>query len=77
VNRGEGSLGALLTNDSLHNGLLETDRELRHLINDLYLNPQRYVRVSVFGRKEHRRMSEKELERLRMLINEELESRGE
>ncbi|MDG2426258.1 MAG: MlaD family protein [Flavobacteriales bacterium] len=77
VNRGEGSLGAMLTSDSLHNGLLETDRELRHLINDLYLNPQRYVRVSVFGRKEHRRMSEKELERLRMLIDEELESRGE
>lgn len=77
VNRGEGSLGALLNSDSLHNGLVETNRDLRHLINDLYLNPQRYIRVSVFGKKEHRKMSEKELERLRMLINEELEARDE
>lgn len=77
VNRGEGSLGALLNSDSLHDGLVETNRELRHLINDLYLNPQRYIRVSVFGKKEHRKMSEKELERLRMLIDEELDARAE
>ena len=45
------------------------------LLNDLYLNPQRYVRVSVFGGKEKRKLSEKELERLQRLIDAELDER--
>jgi len=77
LNNGEGSLGKLLQDDTLHNGLLATNKEVQNLINDLYLNPQRYVRVSVFGRKENRRMSEKELERLQRLIQNELEGRSE
>ena len=77
LNNGEGSLGKLLQDDTLHNGLLATNKEVQNLINDLYLNPQRYVRVSVFGRKENRRMSEKELERLQRLIQNELEGRAE
>ena len=44
-------------------------------MNDLYLNPQRYVRVSVFGGKEKRKLSEKELERLQRLIDAELDER--
>ena len=75
LNNGEGSLGALTQDDTLHNSLLATNREVQNLINDLYLNPQRYVRVSVFGRKESRKMSEKELERLQRLIQSELDER--
>lgn len=76
LNNGQGSLGMLLQDDTLHNGLLATNREVQNLINDLYLNPQRYIRVSVFGRKESRRMSEKELERLQRLIQTELDERA-
>lgn len=76
LNNGEGTLGALLQDDTLHNGLIATNREMQNLINDLYLNPQRYIRVSVFGRKESRKMSEKELERLQRLIQDELDDRA-
>ena len=75
LNAGEGSLGKLLQSDSLHAGLVATNKELQFLLNDLYLNPQRYVRVSVFGGKEKRKLSEKELERLQRLIDAELDER--
>ena len=77
LNNGKGTIGQLLQDDTLHNGLLATNREVQHLINDLYLNPQRYVRVSVFGRKENRKLSERELERLQRLIQEELDEHTE
>lgn len=76
LNAGEGSLGQLLKSDSLHDGLMATNKELQYLLNDLYLNPQRYVRVSVFGGKEKRKLSEKELERLQRLIDAELDERA-
>ena len=75
LNAGEGSLGKLLQSDSLHDGLVATNKELQFLLNDLYLNPQRYVRVSVFGGKEKRKLSEKELKRLQRLIDAELDER--
>ncbi|MDA0912735.1 MAG: MlaD family protein [Bacteroidetes bacterium] len=76
INNGEGSLAQLINSDSLHNGLIETNRELEFLINDLYMNPWRYVRVSVFGRKQDKALSEKELEKLREIIDEEIENRS-
>lgn len=75
LNAGEGSLGKLLKSDSLHDGLVATNKEMQYLINDLYLNPQRYVRVSVFGGREKRNWSKKELERLQRLIDAELDER--
>jgi len=53
--------------------LMATNQELQYLINDLYLNPWRYVRVSVFGKKQEKNLSKKELKRLRKLIQEELD----
>ena len=76
LNAGEGSLGQLLKSDSLHDGLIATNKELQYLLNDLYLNPQRYVRVSVFGGKEKRKLSDKELKRLQRLIDAELDERA-
>lgn len=75
VNAGEGSLGQLVNSDSLHVGLMETNAELQFLLNDLYLNPWRYVKVSVFGKKNEKKLSKKELERLRKLIDEQLDER--
>jgi len=76
INNGEGSLGQLVNSDSLHNGLMATNQELQYLINDLYLNPWRYVRVSVFGKKQEKAISKKELRTLRKIIDEEIEKRS-
>jgi phospholipid/cholesterol/gamma-HCH transport system substrate-binding protein len=51
INKGEGTLGLLINNDSLYNGLEKSSKDLDLLLEDLKLNPQRYVQVSVFGKK--------------------------
>ena len=52
VNRGEGSLGQLVNNDSLYFHLESSARDLDRLLIDLEKNPNRYVQVSVFGKKD-------------------------
>jgi phospholipid/cholesterol/gamma-HCH transport system substrate-binding protein len=74
VNSGEGTLGQLVHSDTLHSHLMATNDELQYLLNDLYLNPWRYVKISVFGKKDEKRLSKKETERLRKLIDEQLEA---
>ena len=69
-------MGQLVNSDSLHNGLMATNQELQYLINDLYLNPWRYVRVSVFSKKQEKAISKKELRTLRKIIDEEIEKRS-
>ncbi|MFM1931574.1 MAG: hypothetical protein RL226_877 [Bacteroidota bacterium] len=73
INTGQGSLGMLINNDTLHTSLLETNKEVQYLINDLYMNPWKYVHVSIFGKKPKEKFSRQELEQLRELIDEELE----
>ena len=51
VNKGEGSLGALLNNDKLYKNLEAAAYDLDQLMLDMRLNPERYVHFSVFGRK--------------------------
>lgn len=53
VNSGEGSLGKLVNNDSLYFELESASTELNQLLEDIKLNPKRYVRVSVFGGKDN------------------------
>lgn len=48
INRGEGSLGLLVNDDSLYINLENTSRELDLLLQDIRLNPKKYVRFSVF-----------------------------
>ena len=52
VNRGEGSLGQLATNDSLYNNLSSSSKNLDELLKDFKANPKKYLKVSVisFGR---------------------------
>ena len=48
---GKGSLGKLLKDESFYNNLSKTSKELELLLQDLRLNPTRYVNVSLFGKK--------------------------
>ncbi|MBN2746001.1 MAG: MCE family protein [Bacteroidales bacterium] len=50
INRGEGSLGMLVNNDTLYHELEAASHELNKLVEDIKLNPQRYLHFSVFGR---------------------------
>ncbi len=51
VNRGQGSLGKLTTNDSLYRNVNATTASLERLLTDLRENPKRYVHFSLFGKK--------------------------
>ncbi|MDG1262208.1 MAG: MlaD family protein [Flavobacteriales bacterium] len=75
INNGEGTLSQLINSDSLHTSLLETNKEVQYLINDLYMNPWRYVHVSIFGKKPKEKYSKRELRQLRQMIDEELNSK--
>jgi phospholipid/cholesterol/gamma-HCH transport system substrate-binding protein len=48
VNRGEGSLGMLVNNDTLYKNLESSSLQLNQLVEDIKLNPQRYLHFSVF-----------------------------
>lgn len=49
INSGNGSLALLLNNDSLYRNLQKSSQELELLIQDLRLNPHRYVHFSLIG----------------------------
>lgn len=48
INRGEGSLGMLVNDDSLYIELEKSSRELNLLLEDIRMNPKKYVKFSVF-----------------------------
>lgn len=52
VERGEGTLGQLVRNDSLYNSINKTIESLDVLIKDLKENPSKYINVTVFGKRE-------------------------
>lgn len=51
IQAGEGSLGKLTKDAEMYEYLTKTSRELSLLLQDLRLNPKRYINVSVFGKK--------------------------
>lgn len=48
---GKGTMGKLMKDDKLYTNFTKTSKELELLLQDLRLNPTRYVNVSLFGKK--------------------------
>lgn len=48
LNEGEGSAGKLLHNDTLYYEIERTAAEMNKLLEDIRLNPKRYVKISLF-----------------------------
>ena len=52
LEEGEGSLGKLITKEDLHQSLEQTNEQIQLLLEDMRLNPKRYVHFSLFGKKQ-------------------------
>lgn len=50
IRAGKGSLGKLINDPALYQSLNRSSRNLELLLQDLRLNPKRYVHISVFGK---------------------------
>lgn len=52
LQQGEGSMGRLMKDDELVNNLERVTKNLDLLLQDVRLNPKRYINVSVFGKRQ-------------------------
>lgn len=59
INNGEGSIGLLLNDKELYDNLARSSASMDSLLSDLKNNPNRYVHVSVFGRKDKKSKKKK------------------
>lgn len=51
IEQGEGSVGKLLKDEALYNNLEGASKQLEQLLQDMKLNPKRYVHFSLFGKR--------------------------
>jgi phospholipid/cholesterol/gamma-HCH transport system substrate-binding protein len=76
INSGKGSLGKLVQSDSLHNEVVQASHSLDLLLNDMRVNPKKYVSFSIIGGKDKgEEFSKKELELIRQEIDNHLKNR--
>lgn len=69
INSGEGSLGMLINNPGLYNRLDSAAKNLDYLVEDIRVNPNRYIHFSVFGRKNKSvELTKSELEQLKEYV---------
>lgn len=52
MENGEGTIGKLLKDEKLYENLEGASKQLEQLLQDVKLNPKRYVHISVFGKKQ-------------------------
>ncbi|MBL7963700.1 MAG: MCE family protein [Flavobacteriales bacterium] len=70
LNSGQGTMGKLMTNDSLYNNLTAASAELDLLLEDLRVNPNRYF--SVFGKKDRLpKLSDADVKRIQQAMQEQ------
>jgi phospholipid/cholesterol/gamma-HCH transport system substrate-binding protein len=62
IENGEGSVGKLLKDDELYNNLTGASLQMEQLLEDMKLNPKRYVHFSLFGKKAKQYEKDKEEE---------------
>jgi phospholipid/cholesterol/gamma-HCH transport system substrate-binding protein len=76
INSGEGSLSKLIRSDSLHNEVVQASHSLDLLLNDMRVNPKRYLSFSLIGGKgDDQEFSKKELELIRLEIDNRLKDK--
>ena len=51
IDKGQGTLGKLVKDEVLYNELIKSNKDLQNLIIDLETHPERYVTISLIGRK--------------------------
>ena len=51
IDNGEGSVGKLLNDEKLYDNLAGASKQLEQLLEDMKLNPKRYVHFSLFGKR--------------------------
>ena len=51
IEKGEGSVGKLMKDEAIYNNLEGATKQLEELLEDMKLNPKRYVHFSLFGKK--------------------------
>lgn len=72
INSGEGSLGLLINDPALYKRLEDAGKNLDLLMEDIRVNPERYIHFSVFGSKnKSRKLSRSEMEELKKYIESE------
>ncbi|MBL7950780.1 MAG: MCE family protein [Flavobacteriales bacterium] len=70
ISSGEGTMGKLMKDDSLYTNLNSASRELDLLLEDLRVNPNRYL--SIFGKKDRLpKLSDADIERIGKVLDEE------
>jgi phospholipid/cholesterol/gamma-HCH transport system substrate-binding protein len=76
INSGQGSLGQLVNNDSLHTELVNASRSLDLLLNEMRVHPKRFLSFSLISRREtNEEFSKKELEQMRSEIDEAIKKK--
>lgn len=50
VDQGKGNIGKLLKEEQLYQNIEDATKELNELLEDVKLNPKRYINISVFGK---------------------------
>lgn len=71
IDKGEGSIGLLLNNDTLYTNLERASENLDALLEDIRVHPKRYVSFSLIERKEKQlKLTKKEVQQLQDILNQ-------